>query len=333
MLAMDAARAAMIAVIPFVTAIWWIYLWAFLIELASLAFLPARDASIPDLAGDDDLALADGLVLGSSYGTIPLGAALFAGLAALSISDLSGPENNYALVWWIDAATYLVSFAYISRLTELGDATCVAGERRGRGTAELPSGLPHPVGGHRHACHRGHARGLGALFSLGIVFVRDTLSASDAEFGVLCALFGVGAALGLGVLRATGAEGIGAVRLGVAAQGLVVAVTSLAPTVGIAFVGAVAFGGATTIALTSGMSLLQERLEGRERVLAFAVFHVVIRVALSIAAIGAGIAADVLEEVDWLVVGEIPSPRLVLFCSGVVVLLSSRFVRDREEVE
>ena len=55
MLAMDAARAAMIAVIPFVTAIWWIYLWAFLIELASLAFLPARDASIPDLAGDDDL--------------------------------------------------------------------------------------------------------------------------------------------------------------------------------------------------------------------------------------------------------------------------------------
>ena len=101
---------------------------------------------------------------------------------------------------------------------------------------------------------------------------------------------------------------------------------------GIAFVGAVAFGGATTIALTSGMSLLQERLEGRGA-LAFAVFHVVIRVALSIAAIGAGIAADVLEEVDWLVVGEIPSPRLVLFCSGVVVLLSSRFVRDREEVE
>ena len=78
MLAMDAARAAMIAVIPLVRAVWWVYLWAFLIELASLIFLPARDASIPDLAGDGDLPLANGLILGSSYATMPIGAALFA---------------------------------------------------------------------------------------------------------------------------------------------------------------------------------------------------------------------------------------------------------------
>ncbi len=45
-------------------------------------FLPARDAGIPDLVGDDDLSRANGLVLGSSYGTIPFGAALF-GLAGL----------------------------------------------------------------------------------------------------------------------------------------------------------------------------------------------------------------------------------------------------------
>ena len=35
-----------------------------------------------DLVGDDDLPMANGLVLGSSYGTIPLGAGAFAAVAA-----------------------------------------------------------------------------------------------------------------------------------------------------------------------------------------------------------------------------------------------------------
>src|SRR5204863_4342897 len=48
MLTMDAARATMIALVPFVRGLWWIYLWAFLVEVASIVFLPARDASIPD---------------------------------------------------------------------------------------------------------------------------------------------------------------------------------------------------------------------------------------------------------------------------------------------
>jgi len=39
------------------------------------------------------------------------------------------------------------------------------------------------------------ALGLGALFSTGIVFVREVLNASDAEFGWLIALFGAGAVL------------------------------------------------------------------------------------------------------------------------------------------
>src|ERR1700704_313625 len=51
MLTMDLTRAAMVFAIPFVRALWWIYLWGFLIEVASIVFLPARDASIPDLVG------------------------------------------------------------------------------------------------------------------------------------------------------------------------------------------------------------------------------------------------------------------------------------------
>jgi MFS family permease len=44
MLAMDAVRVPAVAVLPWVTELWWIYIWAFVVELAGMVFLPARDA-------------------------------------------------------------------------------------------------------------------------------------------------------------------------------------------------------------------------------------------------------------------------------------------------
>ncbi|HZU80710.1 MAG TPA: MFS transporter, partial [Acidimicrobiales bacterium] len=82
MLAMDLGRAVVAGLVPLVSAIWWVYLCALLLELGSVAFLPARDSSIPDLVHDEDLPLANGLVLASSYGTIPFGAAAFAASSA-----------------------------------------------------------------------------------------------------------------------------------------------------------------------------------------------------------------------------------------------------------
>src|SRR5262245_37813854 len=118
MVTMDVARAAMVALVPFVRGLWWIYLWAFMIEVGSLVFLPARDASIPDLVNDDELPLANGLVLGSSYGTIPLGAALFALIAALPVSDVL--DRPLALAFWLDGLSFVVSAYMIHRISELG---------------------------------------------------------------------------------------------------------------------------------------------------------------------------------------------------------------------
>ncbi len=117
MVAMDVVRAGIVILVPLVNQLWWIYLWAFTIEVASLVFLPARDASIPDLVDNDDLPLANGLVLGTSYGTIPLGAALFALVTALPGHDLLG--RPFLLVFWLDAASFVVSALLIARLTQL----------------------------------------------------------------------------------------------------------------------------------------------------------------------------------------------------------------------
>jgi dTMP kinase len=325
MLAMDAARAGIIAAVPFIRAIWWVYTCAFVLEVASLVFLPARDSSIPDLVDEEDLPIANGLVLGSSYGTIPLGAALFAAVAALPFAELFG--RPLALVFWIDAGTFLVSFAFIARLTMLAADGTEAPPEDVRFLEAFRIPLVRAVMPAAAAV----ALGLGALFSLGIVFVREVLGASDTEFGVLIALFGVGAAFGLLVLHLRrGRDPLVETRLGVAAIGCIVAAFSLAGSVWVAYIGATAFGAAAAYSLSSGMGALQARLDGHQRILAFAAFHVVIRIGLSLAAIGAGLAGDLLNDVRWPWIGELEPSRVVLLCSGTLVVLSSALVRLRE---
>jgi MFS family permease len=323
MLAMDASRAVMIALIPLVRGLWWIYLWGFLVEVASIVFLPARDASIPDLVADDEeLPLANGLILGTSYGSIPLGAALFAAVAAL---PLEIDHRPYALVFFIDALTFVVSFLCIARLTQLGPSSIGANtEERVRFLDAFKIPLVRAVMPAAFAV----ALGLGALFSLGIVFVHDVLHASDAEFGVLIALFGVGAVGGLVALqRLPHGDLLARTRLGVAYIGAVIALFSLAPALWLAWFGAAMFGAGAAYALSAGMGAIQSRLDGQSRVLAFAAFHVVLRVALALSAIGAGVAGDVLSEVRWPLVGTLESSRVVLLSAGLFVVLSSLLVR------
>jgi dTMP kinase len=324
MVAMDLARVGMVALVPLVEQLWWIYLWAFALEVASLVFLPARDASIVDLVDEDDLPLANGLVLGSSYGTIPLGAALFAVVAALPAADLLG--RDYALVFFIDAATFLWSAFLIAKLTGLSGRpdTAAADEDGEHPPVRFRTAFAIPLVRAVMPATVAVACGLGALFSLGIVFVRDVLGASDVEFGVLIALFGIGAVGGLQLLRnASDTDALQATRTGVGVLGGVVAGFSLAPTVWLAYLGAIAFGGAATWTIASGMGALQSRLGGTERVLAFSAFHVMIRLGLALSAIAAGLAGELVGKVDWPVFGTLEPARVVLLCAGVLVLLSA----------
>lgn len=323
MLAMDATRAGMVAAVPLVRALWWVYLWGFLIEVCSIVFLPARDASIPDLVdGEDDLPLANGLIVGTSYGSIPLGAALFAAVAALPFEAEGRP---YALVFLIDAATFLVSYACIARIRQLGPTTSpLEAQPDTRFLAAFKIPLVRAIA----PAALSVALGLGALFSLGIVFVHDVLDATDTEFGVLIALFGVGAGTGLFLLqRLPTGDLLVRTRLGVAFIGAVVGVFSLAATLWIAWIGAIAFGAGAAFTLAAGMGAIQSRLDERPRVLAFTAFHVLLRVGLGLSAVGAGVAGDLLAEVDWPLVGTLEPSRVVLLCAGGLVFLTSLVVR------
>ena len=229
------------------------------------------------------------------------------------------------LVFFVDALTFVVSFLFVSRLPRSAEEVSRSSEEQ---PARFRDALRIPLVRMVMTPTAAIVLALGSLFSLGVVYVREVLDASDTQFGLLIALFGIGAAIGLGVLQmARGHDDITNIRHGVIVQGATVGLMSLANGIAFAFVGAVAFGAATAFVLASGMGVLQSMLEGHDRVLAFTAFHVVIRTGLSLSAIGAGVAGDLVGDVRLPVVGVLEPARLVLLCAGVLVLFTAPMLR------
>lgn len=333
MLTMDLLRAALVVLIPFVDALWWVYLWAFLTELANLIFLPARDAAIPDLVERDQLPSANGLVLVSSYANIPIGAAAFAGLMQMPAA-FGGvlADNPFAVVFFVDALTYLVSFAFIRRidLGRRGDVEVPDEEGGGSSIRSFLEAFRYPL---LRAVLPGLSTvvvGIGALFSLGIVYVDEVLGASDMAFGLLIAIFGVGAAGSVWwVQKQQGRELIVVVRVAVLAMGGMLSTMALISDLLWSYVVAVPFGAAAAGALVGALTFLQEELEGHRRVLGFAAFHMIFRFGMSIAAIGAGFVVTRVPAMRWVVVGEVAPTSVVLFAAGVLVALGGVAIRPR----
>jgi MFS family permease len=339
MLSADLIRAGMAVLLPLIPWLGWVYSWAFGIEVVGLAFLPARDASIPTLVGGTDerdrgarLSLANGLIMGGYYGMIPLGAGAL-GLALVVSEQLGlGGHWRYVVVFWADAVTYLVSYAAVRSIAGLDHRAAQGPDEAGgrRSGERLSTAFRIPV---VRAVLPGLvvvALGLGALFSLGVVFVRDDLRAGPVQFGALVALFGVGAVTGLAIVRRI-PQGmlISRVRAAAAGQGAVISAMGVFASIPWAFLGAVMFGAATTVALVSAVTYLQENLAGVHRDLALTAFHAVLRLGLALAALVSGAAADAVGRgADLGPAGTIAPARLVLMLSGVVVALGSLFVRS-----
>jgi predicted MFS family arabinose efflux permease len=337
MLASDLIRALMVALVPLVAALWWIYMWAFLLEMVGLIFLPARDASIPELVkGTKQQTIkADSLILATSYGSIPVAAGAFALLAAIlpvaGSGSIAGPA--YVAVFWADALTYLVSFEAIRRIRELRAVGAVSLTKSTGADSSEPFLAAFRIPLVRAVMIPTFAVviGLGALFSSGLVFAHEVLRATDAEFGALIALFGLGAFIGLGALQLRRHDGVADIRKGVTLVGLTVLLISTAVALPLAYLAAVGFGAGAAYVFIAAMTILQTRLEGYERVLAFSAFHVVIRIGLGLGAVGAGAVGALLDHATLPLAVE-PS-RLVLLCSALLVLASTAAVREERHAK
>jgi dTMP kinase len=354
MVSCDLVRGALICLVPFF-GIGIIYVIAFVHECISLLFLPARDASVPQLAPQGTLPIANGLMLASSFGSIPFAAALFSALR-IGVKHVPGwlPFANVmrthptAFAFFFDAATFLVSAAMISRVQ-------IPKHEEGE-TLHLFSGLAEAFRfGWHHPLLRSLGEGLlvsmfggGVLFAIGIAYIHSTLGGGDIEFGWLAALWGVGMGVGLAAVRFLIRERGAAVVVlaAVAGCGGVLIVMALLPFLWLAFVSAIVFGASFSIAITVALSIAQQVTEDRLRGRIMGGVQMLFRVGLGAGALGMGYLATQVHEVHPGIGGlevTMDGNQVGMFTGGLVILVGAfaasgvlkqrRPLRDAEEPE
>jgi dTMP kinase len=300
----DVARFAIILFTPFIPHLWALYVFAFLHECFSLLFLPARDASLPNIVGTKHLEPANALVMGSSFAGIPLSGPVFALLAIAArhypsflpgVAVLSRP---YAFAFAFDAFTFLGSAAMLVRLR--------LPPPRSEGTEPEPFWESLKDGARyirRSPVHRGLAYavslgmlGGGVLFALGIGYVNNTLDGTAVEFGWLMGIFGAGMVTGFFVSQLKPEQGVAwMIRGALLGMGGVLIFMALFPWLWIAYLMALVFGTSFSVSLILSMSIVQSRTadEMRGRVMAFV--HMLVRSALVFGGIASGVVGQVFE--------------------------------------
>lgn len=338
----DLARFAVIAAVPLVPNIGALYGFAFASECLALVFLPARDASVPNVVRLDQLEAANALVMGSSFAGIPLSGPVFAGLAWAGghfPSWVYGErifQRSYSFPFVFDAATFLISAALISRLR-------LPKHERGPGD-QMEHFREALTDGARYILRRPFLRRLayavtiamlggGVLFALGIGYVRQTLGGSDVGFGWLMGLFGAGMVIGFFVSQLKPIGGvIWMVRISLFVMGGVLIFMAAFPVLWIGYLLAAVFGTAFSVSLIVAMSAVQARTDDEHRGRVMGTVHMLVRGALSIGALGAAAIATAVPDSGLTVFRFHPDKNQVaLLIAGGLIAGGTLVVRGRPE--
>ena len=294
MVASDIGRGLIFLAIPFANDVLSLFLATFFIETLSTLFIPAKDATVPNIVERERLVHANQLSLLGTYGTLPFGAGLF-GLLAAAASAWFGASaflqsRPSALPIWIDALTFFASAALIATIAvpkrTPRPPRAVPSERSGTGAwDELKEGLAfianHPLVRALVVGVMAAAAAAGIVLAVGKLFA-TVLNSGDSGFGFLGAAVGGGLAAGL-VLSGWAANRIEKERLfapgiGVAGGGLIV--VAFMPRLDIALVPAFIMGLGTGVGFVTGYTLLQEHSSDAVRGRTFAAFNTGVRLAL-----------------------------------------------------
>ncbi len=287
MVVCDVARFALFLSIPLVGTLTWLFVATFLIEVASLMWIPAKEATVPNLVPRERLETANQLSLFTTYGSAPVAAALFAGLALVTgILDNPVPQIDAVdLALYVNAATFLVSAATIFRLTDIPSRERVPG-------ADAPSVWSTLVEGWRYVGHTRLVRGLvvgmlgafaagGAVIGLARTYVTD-LGGGDPGYGLLFGTVFLGLAggmiLGPRLLPDFSRRRLFGLALGGA--GLALALLALIPNLVIAVLVTFVIGAFAGVSWVSGYTLLGLEVSDELRGRTFAFVQTMVRVVL-----------------------------------------------------
>lgn len=335
MIISDIGRGTMYASMAFVHELWAIFLLSFAIECLSLLWTPARDASLPNLVPRRQLANANSIGLVSTYATLPLGAAVFAVLAAFS-SGLAARvpylgEWPETLPLLLDAGTFAFSAVMVSGIVFADPVG------RTRGRFDLSRVWRDIVDGLRFLREDSIASAMtagiviafasvGAVLAVGPIFVTVTIGATSSGWGVVVVAFGVGMAIGMAGTNQLAKffdRGSTFVWSLIAAAGALFVLAAM-PTLSLVSVVAVWLGTFCGLAWVSGYTLLQENVEDEYRGRTFASLTVLSRLGLFLSLTVFPILSTVYGEHHKVFVGGQPfdfaGTRMALWTAGALAL-------------
>jgi dTMP kinase len=347
MVSADIARGVLYASMPFMPGLWAIFALSFVIECLSLLWTPAKDASIPNMVSRRQLANANSIGLVTTYGTLPLGGAIFAALAGVSGAIGHGvPYFKHApefLALWLDAVT----FAFSARMVWGLDLRQNAASRlRARSVPKLNlrSAWEEAKEGYRflgeHVLVRAMTLGIvlgfgavGAVIALGPIFARFDVHAGATGFGYLITAFGIGMGAGLGLLNVL-TRFVEKDRLFYGAMlGSAACLFGLAAmrSIALASVFAVPMGVGVGLTWVTGYTLLQENVEDEFRGRTFATLTISARMALFLALVAFPLLGAAAGLHHFVHVGEhvldFSGTRIALWTAGCVVVFAGLWSR------
>src|SRR3954453_13393497 len=116
MVCCDVGRGVVLFTLPFVTSVWGLFLASLILEVLTLLWSPAKEASVPNLVEPEKLASANSFSLAAAYGTFPVASALFASLTkgAEILGRHAGSLdflrlNQESLAIYFDVGTFFLS--------------------------------------------------------------------------------------------------------------------------------------------------------------------------------------------------------------------------------
>ncbi|MFF1817390.1 dTMP kinase [Kribbella sp. NPDC058245] len=336
----DFIRAAFFVSIPIVGTLTWVLVATVLIEIVSLIWGPAKDASVPNLVPRHRLEAANQLSLITTYGTALPAAAIF---TAITLVSRWAGDFAIDLAVYVNAATFAVSGFAIISIREIGRAvhdheehptlwrTMVEGWSYVTGTPVI-RGLVVGISG---------AFAAGAVvIGLGRTYVED-LHAGDPGYGVLFgAVFG-GLALGMGFAPRI-FSGLSRRRLfaaGLVGSGICLAGLALIQQIEIATMIAILLGFNAGASWVSGYTLLGLEVPDAVRGRTFAFVQSAVRTVLAVTLAIAPFVAGAIGRHTYAISGHSVTYNgasmtmlIAAVVAGVIGLLAWRQMDDRPGV-
>jgi dTMP kinase len=324
----DIARGILIAFVPFV-GLWGVYGIALVHEVISLFFLPSRDASIPRLASKENLEQANGLMMASSYGSLPIAGAFFSLLhnsshifpSFLPFSHLVNSQPT-TLAFFFDAVSFIISGWLIWQMTP--DKKYL--NRRVKSTLKKDFTEGFSLFWRNKILSK-LALGIivamfggGVLFAIGIAYVRQTLGGSDATFGWLAALWGLGMALGLLFIRFF-VRARGRLYIFVSSiafcGGLLIAM-ALMPLMWLALILAIPFGIAFSLCIMLALTLTQSAVPSGQRGRMMGGVQMLYRLGLGAGALSMGFVAHSITSIT--IIETLDGNQFGMLVGGILIL-------------